>query len=264
MTGVPRYISSMTSAVPSERRATLVAARATGYGIPRCIDGSTPRRCDAPRLVVLLEDLGDRQDAGPQVVVRADEERVPRPAVAEALVGSLIVAIVMYERTASPDTRLPTLAPSLESRPSPFDARRTISAASAGWFETIITWRSFSHQRNAGMKLLLPCRMPAWLAEVCEGSSAVHLSRRIVWLRTHFAMNGTRPARIWCDEDRVGEAVDLDDHDARQVGHDAIGAPARELGHERAVVRLVLVDREDRREDRVEDREEDRAEEAPR
>ena len=42
-----------------------------------------------------------------------------------------------------------------------------------------MTCRSFSHQRNAGMKLLLPCRMPAWLAEVCDGSSAVHLSSRI-------------------------------------------------------------------------------------
>ena len=30
------------------------------------------------------------------------------------------------------------------------------------------------------MKLFLPCRMPAWLAEVCEGSSAFHLSSFIV------------------------------------------------------------------------------------
>ena len=72
----------------------------------------------------------------------------------------------------------------------------TISVASAGWLETSMRWPSFSHQRKAGMKLLLPCRMPAWLADVCDGSSAIQRSSFISPERIHLEMNGTRPARI--------------------------------------------------------------------
>ena len=111
------------------------------------------------------------------------------------------------------------------------------------------------------MKLLLPWRMPAWLAEVCEGSSAVHLSSRIVVAPNPLRDERHAPGPDLVRQDRVREAVDLDDHHAGHVSDDAVRPPTRQLGHERAVVGLVLVDREDGREDRVEDREDDRSEE---
>ena len=72
------------------------------------------------------------------------------------------------------------LTPLFESSPSPFDRRRTISAASSGLLETISFARSRSYQRNAGMPSLLPWRIPAWLAEVIEGRIASH--RESLWV----------------------------------------------------------------------------------
>ena len=88
------------------------------------------------------------------------------------------------------------LTPLFDSRPSPFDTRRTITAASAGRLETIRCWRSRSHQRKAGMPSLLPWRMPAWLAEVIDGRIASQ--RDSLWLpsRTQSAIVLTDPARI--------------------------------------------------------------------
>ncbi len=83
-----------------------------------------------------------------------------------------MAAVVTYARVASPVMRLQMLTPSLDSRPSPFDRRRTISAASSGLLETMSFWRSRSYQRKAGMPSLLPCRIPAWLAEVIDGRMA--------------------------------------------------------------------------------------------
>ena len=91
---------------------------------------------------------------------------------------SLIVAIVMYERAASPENRLPTLAPSFDSSPSPFEIRPSMTTASSGWLATIVRPVSFSYQRKAGMPSLLPCRRPAWLAGVVGGRSASQPSRR--------------------------------------------------------------------------------------
>ena len=109
------------------------------------------------------------------------------------------------------------LAPLLESRPSPFETRRTISPASTGLLETIRCWRSRSYQRKAGMPSLLPWRMPAWLADVIDGRIASQ--RDSLWLpsRTQLAMVLTEPARIAAGEDRMGEPVDLDDDEARLV-----------------------------------------------
>ena len=47
------------------------------------------------------------------------------------------------------------------------------------------------------MKPLLPCRMPAWLAEVCDGRRAVQRSSVIFSRGPSVARCGTRPARIW-------------------------------------------------------------------
>jgi hypothetical protein len=69
------------------------------------------------------------------------------------------------------------LAPSFDSSPSPLDRRRTISPASTGLLETMSFWRSRSNQRKAGMPSFVPCRMPAWLADVIDGSSASQRDR---------------------------------------------------------------------------------------
>ncbi len=93
------------------------------------------------------------------------------------------------------------LAPLFDSRPSPFETRRTISAASSGLLETIRCWRSRSYQRKAGMPSLLPWRIPAWLAEVIDGRMASQ--RESLWLPSRIQLPivltepaRTRPARI--------------------------------------------------------------------
>ena len=88
------------------------------------------------------------------------------------------------------------LAPLFDSRPSPFETRCTITAASTGLLDTIRCWRSRSYQRKAGIPSLLPCRMPAWLAEVIDGRIASQ--RDSLWLpsRTQLAIVLTDPARI--------------------------------------------------------------------
>ena len=92
--------------------------------------------------------------------------------------SSLMAAVVTYARVASPVTRLQMLTPLFDSRPSPLDTRLTISAASTGLLDTISFWRSRSYQRKAGMPSLLPCRMPAWLADVIDGRMASQRDRR--------------------------------------------------------------------------------------
>ena len=84
------------------------------------------------------------------------------------------VLIVSIECGASPERMLARLAPSACSRPRPSEWRRSSSSASRGWLVTIAAPRSFSHQRNAGMSSLLPCRRPAWQAPVCEDQSVSH------------------------------------------------------------------------------------------
>ena len=83
------------------------------------------------------------------------------------------------------------------------DTRLTISAASTGLLETISFLRSRSYQRNAGIPSLLPCRMPAWLADVIDGRIASHGERTWLPLRIQLASvltepARTRPARIGC------------------------------------------------------------------
>ncbi len=88
------------------------------------------------------------------------------------------------------------LAPLFESRPWPFEMRDTMSVASTGLLEAIRCWRSRSYQRNAGIPSLLPCRIPAWLADVIDGRIASQ--RDSLWLpsRTQLAIVLTEPARI--------------------------------------------------------------------
>ena len=80
--------------------------------------------------------------------------------------------------SASPESRLPRLAPPSVSRPFPVAWRRSISAQSAGEEQTIIRPSSFSTQRKAGMSSFEPSRIPAWLAPVCEERSVSHSASR--------------------------------------------------------------------------------------
>ena len=110
--------------------------------------------------------------------------------------SALIEAVVRYDRVASPVIRLQMLAPLLDSRPSPFEMRDTISVASAGLLEAIRCSRSRSYQRKAGMPSLLPWRMPAWLADVIDGRIASQRDSLWVPSRTQLAIVLTEPARI--------------------------------------------------------------------
>ncbi len=77
---------------------------------------------------------------------------------------------VRITSSASPESRLPRLAPPSTSSPDPA-WRRSISAQSAGAEQVIIVPVSFSTHRKAGMSSLEPSRIPAWLAPVCEERS---------------------------------------------------------------------------------------------
>ena len=148
-------------------------------------------------------------------------------------------------------------APLFDSRPSPLERRRTISAASLGLLETMRCLRSRSYQRNAGIPSFVPWRIPAWLPDVIEGSIASHWESRWLPSRIQPAIVLTESGSNAGGEDRVGEAIDLDDHQGGLVG-----LRRRSLGHEardqQAEVRPVAVDPEDRRQQRVEGREHER------
>src|SRR5712691_10566239 len=59
-----------------------------------------------------------------------------------------------------------------------------------------------SHQRNPGIPSLFPWRMPAWLADVCVGSSGCQGSRLIAPELSQRARCGVGPARRWSS--RIG------------------------------------------------------------
>ena len=74
---------------------------------------------------------------------------------------------------ASPESRLPRLAPPSRSSPLP-ERRCSMAAQSAGSEQATVRRSPFSTQRNAGTSSLLPSRIPAWLAPVCEERSVSH------------------------------------------------------------------------------------------
>ncbi len=98
--------------------------------------------------------------------------------------------------SASPDRRLPRLAPPPARSPSPLAWRRSISAQSAGAEQVISLPVSFSTQRNAGMSWFEPSRMPAWLAPVWDERSVSHSTSRWVPSASQRAISGALPSRI--------------------------------------------------------------------
>ena len=63
------------------------------------------------------------------------------------------------------------LAPPSASNPWPVESRCSTSLVVASLLETISLPAGLSYQRKAGMSVLSPRRMPAWLAEVWEERS---------------------------------------------------------------------------------------------
>ena len=91
--------------------------------------------------------------------------------------SALILLTVRITSSASPESRLPRLAPPFTSRPAPVARVRSISAQSAGAEQAITRPVSLSTQRNAGISSFEPRRIPAWLAPVCDDRSGSHSTR---------------------------------------------------------------------------------------
>src|SRR3954470_1147381 len=203
MTLAPRYISSMTREVLTSRRRTLLAARMPAYLSPRCIWG-----CTADRRVRRAWKRSLRNSPRNRV----NDRRYPlglKKKLKNALLSprpwdsSFNALVVRYARVASPFIRLQMLTPRFERSPSPFDSRWTISAASFGLLDTMSFWRSRSYHLKAGMPSFVPCRIPAWLADVIDGRMASQ--RDSLWLPERIQLPivltdpaRTRPARIGC------------------------------------------------------------------
>src|SRR4051795_8405833 len=78
---------------------------------------------------------------------------------------------VQRQSGASPEKTFHRLAPPSVSSPSPEESRRSSSFAVSILLETISLPSGLSYQRNAGIPVLSPRRIPAWLAEVCDERS---------------------------------------------------------------------------------------------
>ena len=113
-----------------------------------------------------------------------------------ALVSASIRLTVRMASSASPDNRLPRLAPPFTSNPIPVACRRSISAQSRGAEHVIMVPVSFSTHRNAGIPSFDPSRMPAWLAPVWEERSVSHSVSRCEPSLAQRAMFGALPSAI--------------------------------------------------------------------
>ncbi len=116
------------------------------------------------------------------------------------------------------------------------------------------------------MPSLLPCRMPAWLAGVVEGSSASQWPSLCVPDRIQRRHLRHAPRPDGMAHDVVGEPIDLDDDEAGLVGLGDARLAAGHGPHERPVVRVVLAEAEERRhgglQEAVDERDDQQADEA--
>ena len=150
------------------------------------------------------------------------------------------------------------LAPPGLSRPSPLEMRCSMTVASSGWLATRSRRAFFSHQRKLGMPSLLPCRMPAWLAGVVEGSSASQWPSLWVPDRIQLDISGTRPARTeWLMTSWERPSTWMMTRPGC-VGPGDVRPAAGHRPHERAVVRIVLAEAEERRHGGLQEAEDER------
>ena len=205
----------------------------------------------AARLDVLLDHLGHEADDRAEVVVRAGEERHEGLALAQALALVLDRGHRDVGAAASPEKRLPTLAPSFEQQPlavrdpgrdlhrvvrmvGDHDPAGSLLVPAEGRDAVVVAVQDPGLAGRGGRgQERLPARQP-----VAAGANPVGQVR-----------DAAGPDLA--GQDRLGEAVDLDDHEAGLVGpHHALAAGGHLL-HEDREVRVVAGDREDRDEDGV-------------
>ena len=111
--------------------------------------------------------------------------------------------------SASPERRLPRLAPPPVSSPRPVASRASIAAQSSGAEHATSRPVSFSTQRKAGMSSLEPSRIPAWLAPVCDERSGSHSTSREVAVVEPARHRRRAPAAIARRSTGSREPVDL-------------------------------------------------------
>ena len=182
--------------------------------------------------------------------MRADVEAVGEEG-AVAGVGLLSASIRLTVRimwSASPEKRLPRLAPPSASSPcprrvTPFDLGAVLRRR-AGHERAV----SFSTQRKAGMSSFEPSRIPAWVAPVCEERSGSHSASRCDRPRAS-APASARALAHRPLQHRQRKAVDLEEDDAGRVGHDPLARAPRDALHDAQRVDVVVVRAEDGRED---------------
>ena len=147
--------------------------------------------------------------------------------------------------SASPDSRLPRLAPPLASSPRPVEWVRSISAQSAGPEHATSFAVSFTTQRKAGMFSFEPSRIPAWLAPVWDERSVSHSANSWLpsWSQRAMCRRVAVPHRPL--QHRQGEAVDLEEDDPRRVGPRQLAGAARDSPDDAVRVRVVVVRPED-------------------
>ena len=139
------------------------------------------------------------------------------------------------------------LAPLFDSRPSPFDTRRTISRGigRVARDHQVLAVALVPAERRDAVVVAVEDARPGWPTS----STGRIASQRDEPVRAVADPAGHRVDRAGAHaagEDRVGEAVDLDDHQARRVGLRR-GALEQQALDQQAVVRVAAVDAQDRR-----------------
>ncbi len=165
----------------------------TGYRPPRWPRGRTSRRAarvDATTSSTISQTISTttRRAADPL----AKNARYPGFAPCSASIR----LTVRMTWCASPESRLPRLAPPSLSRPLPVDRRFSRSAQSEGDEQVMSRPVSFSSQLNAGMSSFAPSRIPAWEAPVWDERSVSHSMRWCEPSVTQDARTGALPSRI--------------------------------------------------------------------
>ena len=125
---------------------------------------------------------------------------------------------VRITSSASPESRLPRLAPPSVSRPTPVAWRRSISAQSAGAEQVIIVPVSFSTQRKAGMSSFDPSRMPGLARARLRGEVGLPLGEVVAVLGEPARHRRGAAVAHRVAQHRQREPVDLEEEDPRGVG----------------------------------------------
>ena len=172
--------------------------------------------------------------------------------------SALIAAVVRYDRVASPVSRLQMLAPLFDSRPSPFEMRD----ADQGRIGRVAR----GHQVRPVTLVPAERRDPVVVAVQDPGLAPRGHRRQdrlparqlVAAVADHAGQGVDRAGAHPAGEDGMGEAVDLDDHEAGLV-RVALRALDQQSLDEHAVVGAAAVDAEDPGQDGVDDRVDERA-----